>query len=132
MRNASPLLIAHFYERFRGLPNSQVMRIAAWLLATIIVILSVVPPDLRPETGVPHYLEHFAIYWATGFAFGLGYERNRGLLAIPLVAFSGAVELAQLIVPGRHARISDFLVDAIAISIGVLTAAQTERIRGRA
>ena len=132
MRNASPLLIAYFYERFRGLANSQMMRIAAWLLATIIVILSVVPPDLRPDTGVPHYLEHFAIYWVTGFAFGFGYERNRGLLALPLVGFSGAVELAQLIVPGRHARISDFLVDAIAISIGVLTAAQTERIRGRA
>ena len=132
MRNASPQLIAYFYERFRGLANSQMMRIAAWLLATIIVILSVVPPDLRPDTGAPHYLEHFAIYWATGFAFGLGYERNRRLLAIPLVAFSGAVELAQLIVPGRHARISDFLVDAIAISIGVLTAAQTGRIRGRA
>jgi hypothetical protein len=32
----------------------------------------------------------------------------------------------------RHARISDFFVDAMAISIGVLTAAQIGRIRGRA
>jgi len=49
-------------------------RIAAWGLATAIIVLSVVPPGLRPETGVPHSLEHFLIYAVTGCAFGLVYS----------------------------------------------------------
>jgi hypothetical protein len=42
------------------------------------------------------------------------------LLATRLVFFSGAVEIAQLFVPGRHARLSDFIVDALAITVGVM------------
>ena len=51
-----------------------VAKIASWTLAAAIIILSVVPPSLRPETGVPHELEHFLIYAITGFAFGIAYE----------------------------------------------------------
>lgn len=97
-------------------------RIIALGLAAAIVVLSVVPPTLRPETGLPHGFEHFAIYWATGLAFALGYELRPGLLATLLVSFSGAVEIAQLFVPGRHARLGDFIVDALAITIGAMTA----------
>jgi VanZ family protein len=90
-------------------------------LATAIVVLSVVPPPLRPETGLPHGLEHFVIYWATGVAFALGCELKLGLIATLLVFFSGAVEFAQLFVPGRHARLSDFIVDALATIVGAMT-----------
>jgi VanZ family protein len=110
----------------------KIARIAAWSLATAIVVLSVVPPGLRPETLAPHFLEHFAIYAATGLAFGLGYERQHGLLAILLVIFSGTVEIAQLFAPGRHARLSDFIVDALAACFGMMTAALINRLRGRA
>jgi VanZ family protein len=96
-------------------------RIVALGLATTIVVLSVVPPTLRPETGLPHGLEHFAIYWVTGVAFALGYEVKPGLLATLLVFFSGVVEIAQLFVPGRHARLSDLIVDALAITVGAMT-----------
>ena len=89
-------------------------------LATAIVVLSVVPPALRPETGLPHGLEHFVIYWATGVAFALSCELKLGLIATLLVFFSGAVEIAQLFVPGRHARLSDFIVDGLAMTVGVM------------
>jgi len=89
-------------------------------LATAIVALSVVPPTLRLETGLPHGIEHFVIYWGTGLAFALGYELKPALLATRLVFFSGAVEIAQLFVPGRHARLSDFIVDGLAITVGVM------------
>jgi VanZ family protein len=97
-------------------------RIASWLLAIAIVVLSVVPPSLRPESDVPHDLEHFAIFVASGIAFGIGYSRRPGLVAIWLVIFAGAVELAQLAIPGRHARLSDFIVDALAACIGLAMA----------
>jgi VanZ family protein len=102
-------------------PRISVMSVALGL-AIAIVVLSVVPPALRPETGLPHGLEHFVIYWATGVAFVLGYELKLGLLATLLVFFSGAVEFAQLFVPGRHARLSDFIVDALATIVGAMTA----------
>jgi VanZ family protein len=97
-------------------------RIAAWLLAAIILILSVVPPWLRPETPAPHDLEHFAIFVAAGAAFGFGYNRRPIPLMAALVLFTGVIEAAQLFVPDRHARLSDFMVDALAACIGVTIA----------
>lgn len=94
-------------------------RLAAWLLAFAIVVLSLVPPWLRPETEAPHDVEHFGIFFATGVAFGLGYTLRPWFLAAALVAFSGAIEFAQIPVPGRHARLSDFIVDALAVCVGV-------------
>ena len=81
----------------------NIARIIAWTLAAAIVVLSVVPPGLRPDTGTPHNLEHFLAYLATGFAFGLGYDRKHRLLALLLVLFSFWVEVLQLFVPGRRA-----------------------------
>ena len=106
-------------------------RIAAFGLASAIVVLSVVPPDWRPETGAPNFLEHSAIYAISGGAFGLGFGRRPFSLAIWLVIFAGCVEIVQLFVPGRHARLSDFLVDAFAACVGLLTVALIRRVRAR-
>jgi VanZ family protein len=106
-----------------------VVRIVAWSLALTVVVLSLVPAELRPETGVPHILEHGLIFAATGAAFGLGYEARRGLLAIQLVIFAGAIEIAQLFASGRHARLSDFLVDAVAICTGSIAGSLIKLIR---
>ena len=105
-----------------GSHSSKIVRIAAWALAAAIAILSLVPPTLRPETGAPHSVEHFTIFAATGFAFGLGYRDRHHLLAVLLVIFSGSIEIAQLFVSGRHARLSDFIIDAIAACIGLIMA----------
>ena len=94
-----------------------VVRIIAWSLAATIVVLSLVPSELRPETGVRHNLEHLFAFAATGAAFGLGYEARSGVREIRLIIFAGTVEIAQLFVSGRHARLSDFIVDALAISV---------------
>lgn len=105
-------------------------RAFAWALATAIVVLSVVPPSLRPETGPPHALEHFAIYWLSGVAFALGYGLTP-IVATFLVIFSGAVETVQLFIPGRHARVSDFIIDAVACIIGLVTIAVLAQLRSR-
>jgi VanZ family protein len=88
----------------------------------------VVPPTLRPESSLPHDLEHFAIFWTTGLAFALAYS-STPLLAAALVVFSGTVEIIQLIIPGRHARLSDFIVDALAGVTGMLTVSLVVQIR---
>jgi VanZ family protein len=97
----------------------KVWQVAAWLLAIAIVVLSVVPPSHRPITDTSHNVEHFAIFWATGLAFGSGYPGRPFVLAIALTISCGAIEIAQQWVPGRHARVSDFIVDAAAGLIGL-------------
>ena len=97
----------------------RVARAAAWLLLAVIVILSVVPAQDRPVTGLPHDMEHFGIFVLTGVAFGLGYPPHFPAQAMGLVSFAGAVELAQLAVTGRHARLSDFIVNAISVLVGI-------------
>jgi VanZ family protein len=109
----------------------QASRAVAWALAALIVVLSLVPAALRPQTGAPHGVEHFAIFAATGMAFGLGYERRHSLIAVLLVLFAAAVECAQLAVPGRHARLSDFIVDSLALCVGLFAVSISARARVR-
>jgi VanZ family protein len=97
----------------------KLFQIAGWFVAFLIVILSIVPPSLRPVTDLPHNLEHALIFLVTGASFEIGYPRRFFVNAMGLTAFAGAVELAQLWSSGRHARMSDFIVDALAALIGV-------------
>jgi VanZ family protein len=102
-------------------------RLLGWSLGIAIVVLSVVPPTLRPDTSLPHNVEHLAIFWATGIAFGLGYSGRYRFLLPLLIAFAAGVEILQLVVPGRHARLSDFIVDALAACVGALMALPAPR-----
>jgi Hint domain len=54
---------------------------------------------------------HLAIFLSVGIAFGAGYPDRPRAVAIGLAGFSGAIEIAQLWIPGRHARLIHFLVD---------------------
>jgi VanZ family protein len=45
---------------------------------------------------------------------------------------TGALELAQLWVPGRHARLEDFIVDALTACAGFVAAAMLDRFARRA
>jgi VanZ family protein len=84
-----------------------------------IVVLTVVPPGLRPTTPVPHRIEHAGIFLTAGILFGMAYLGRQRLLTIGAIIYCAAIEVAQLYVPGRHARFSDFVVDSIAGVIGV-------------
>jgi VanZ family protein len=101
----------------------------AWLLVIAITAVSFVPFWLRPETGAPHNFEHFAIFLVTGIAFGFAYEHRPVAVAAGLVIFCGAIEGGQLFTPDRHARLADFLVDAVAACVGVVIVVLAARAR---
>jgi VanZ family protein len=92
---------------------------AGWLLLAAIVVFSLSPSSYRPVTPLGHTPEHLLIHVLLGVTFGCGYGKRWWLLALGLVALTGAIELAQLFVPGRHARLRDFLIDAGAVCIGI-------------
>ena len=75
-------------------------------------------------------LEHLSIFLAMGMAFGFGYPQRLLHLWTRLLAFTAVIELAQLLVPGRHARLSDFLIDALGMSVGVLVVFASLKLAG--
>jgi VanZ family protein len=107
----------------------RLFQTAAWLLLLAIIVLSVVPPEDRPVTPAPRDIEHLGIFLLTGLAFGLGYERRHFVQALCLIIFSAAIELVQLLIPGRHAKLGDFVVDALSTVIGVGLAALIPKAR---
>ena len=90
-----------------------------WALLITIAVLSLVPAPYRPMTGLSQWLEHLAIFLAAGVAFGVGYPQRRLFQFVALLSFTAAIELAQLVVPGRHARLSDFLINALGMTAGL-------------
>ena len=98
----------------------RIAQVLAWALTITIVVLTIVPPFLRPVTGAPHNFEHFVMFLLAGAAFSLGYPRRELILCASAILFSGILELLQLSAPGRHARISDFVVDALGACAGVV------------
>jgi VanZ family protein len=85
----------------------------------VIAVLSLVPNELRPHVG-PKLLEHFAAYLATGALLALAWPQRSLLLIVALPAYSAALELAQMWVPGRTTSFSDFAASALGAFVGVL------------
>jgi VanZ family protein len=73
--------------------------------------------------------EHFAIFALAGLAIKLGYPNRTTQHMAGLTLFAAAIELAQFYAPGRHPRISDFVVDALAACAGVVVALMLTRLR---
>src|SRR3954466_6701814 len=109
----------------------RLFQFAGWACMIAIAALSLVAPSLRPVTILPHDLEHAAIFALTGLALGLGYPNCIQLQIPVLIVFSALVELAQLYAPGRHARVIDFVVDALAACAGTAFAAALAWMRMR-
>jgi VanZ family protein len=49
-------------------------------------------------------------------------------LTIGAVIFCAAIEFAQVMIPGRHARLSDFFVDAFAVTVGIFAGSAVIRM----
>jgi len=94
------------------------LRIFAWLLAAAVTFATLGPPAFRPHAAITHDGEHALAFVLVGLAFALAYPRQRRLAAGLSVVFIGVLELLQLFVPGRHARLEDFMVDALAALVG--------------
>jgi VanZ family protein len=98
----------------------RITQVICWVLLSAIVALSVIPAEMRPVTIFPHDFEHAAIYFLAGCAFGLVYSVSFVGCLVGLSGFSLLIEVIQLWIPGRHPRLSDFLVDAFAITAGLV------------
>ena len=97
-------------------------RLAAWIFIAVLVFLTIAPPSARPDSGVPHHLEHFASFFVVGAFWYMGYPRRLLLCLTLALLFAAGLELLQMLVPGRHARPIDFVVDALGAWTGSVAA----------
>ena len=103
---------------------SIVFKLIAWCLAAAIAFATLGPPGSRPHaSSLGQDGEHALAFVLLGLAFGLAYARNRLFTAIMVVGLTGLVEILQFLAPGRHARLEDFLVDALAACAGIAAVA---------
>jgi VanZ family protein len=102
---------------------TTILRLFAWLLAAAVTFATLGPARLRPHSELGQDGEHAFAFILVGLAFGLAYPRHRLLTSVIAVVAIGAIELLQLWAPGRHARLEDFVVDALAACAGMVIAA---------
>lgn len=107
------------------------LRLMAWGLAAAVTFVTLGPPGYRPHFHLGQNGEHALAFVMVGLAFGLAYRAHRTLVAALAVTMSGAIEILQFWAPGRHARLSDFLVDALAACVGLAAAAVIDQVTGR-
>jgi VanZ family protein len=110
---------------------TTLLRIFAWLLAAAVTFATLGPPRFRPHSDLGQDGEHAFAFALIGLAFGLAYTRHRWLTSAIAVVGIGGLEILQLWAPGRHARLEDFIVDALAACVGLAIAAGSDWITRR-
>jgi VanZ family protein len=110
---------------------TTILRIIAWLLTAAVTFATLGPPWLRPHSDLGQDGEHALAFVLVGLAFGLAYPPRRLLTTAMAVVLIGVLELLQLWMPGRHARLEDFVVDALAACAGMALAAGLDWLRRR-
>jgi VanZ family protein len=109
-----------------------VLRTFAWLLAAAVTFVTLGPPQYRPHSDFGQDVEHAFAFVLIGLAFGFAYPRQRLLTVGVAVLMIAALEILQLLAPGRHARIEDFAVDALAACAGFALVAVLTILAARA
>jgi VanZ family protein len=108
-----------------------ILRIIAWCLAAAVTFATLGPPRYRPHANLGQDGEHALAFVLLGLAFGFAYRQHRLLTAAISVVMIGVLELLQLFVPGRHARLEDFVVDALTACVGLAIAAGADWVAQR-
>lgn len=121
---ASGTSLAFSRAIMRDFVNKYFWVILAGTGCVLIAILSLVPGYLRPHTGAPGSVEHFAAYLmvAGAFAMGLRSERSVLVIIIGLMLAAGLFELLQIDIPGRNPGFTGFVSSSLGAWTGIVLA----------
>jgi len=98
------------------------IRVAGWLAVLVIIILSVMPGQLRPEVLGEKHIEHLTAYLGTAILLATGYPGRSQSIKIGVLLFlcSGILEIVQLGISGRSSSVADFAASSLGVLIGVM------------
>ncbi len=104
-------------------------RLVFWCAVIAVGLVSLLPRETLPETGLWDKLEHAAAYAILCVIGVVSYPRRRTRMAlvIGLVACGVALELLQSFVPGREASVADVIANTFGVVIGFAASMLTRR-----
>jgi hypothetical protein len=104
--------------------------IVAWATVAFIIYATLVPLELRPTFGwITPDCERFAAYAVGAALLTLAYPRHWIRVALFAVVLAGVLELLQLAVPHRDARLADAVVKVAGALTGIAGAYLCNRSR---
>jgi VanZ family protein len=105
----------------KTLSVSRLLYVVGWLTVFAILVLSVVPADVRPHVMPSKQMEHFTAYLITALILALGQTARLRvmMIALSLMVYSGALGIAKLWCPGRTSSIADFAASSLGVWCGV-------------
>lgn len=110
------------FHRFRRLSI-----VAGYVGYVMIVVLSLLPAQTRPHSGIGGEYEHWIAYALVGGTFAAGYlaTRARIFAGLALMASSAILELLQNFIPGRTPELTGFLASSLGAWFGIFLVALT-------
>ena len=98
------------------------IRVAGWLAVLVIIILSVMPGQLRPDVLGEKHIEHLTAYMGTAMLLATAYAgRSQAIkIGVLLLLGSGILEIVQLGISGRTSSVADFAASSLGAWIGVM------------
>ena len=99
------------------MPRPSLLRPLFWLLCAVVALLSLVPTEVLPPSAFAwsDKAQHALGFAALGAVGLLAYPARRLGLFVGLLAFGGAIELAQATTTWRHAEWADWLADGVGL-----------------
>ena len=101
---------------------TMLFRVLAWLTLAAVVLVTVVPAELRPSSMLPLKVERSLAFCILALVFTLAYVRYWKIVLIALVAAAFGFEALQFLIPSRDPSIADATVKAIGAVSGVFAA----------
>ncbi len=102
----------------------RLLRAIAWSGVAGIVVLSLLPGQVRPDLHPFQVtqLEHLGAYFVTGAVLSLAYTERRLhiLIGMFLATLAAVLEISQLLIPGRQARMLDWIAGTVGAWAGVV------------
>ena len=116
-----------------GSSPQRLVRWTFWLLLALVIGLTLSPAAYLPQQAFSLWdkAQHALAFAALAVLGALAYPRRVGLLAASLLAFGGAIELAQAATGWRSGDWADWLADAVGLVAGLALAALSRCVVAR-
>ena len=124
-RKPAPQLVCGRWQRL--------VRWIFWLLLLLVIGVTLSPAAYLPPQAFSLWdkAQHALAFAALAALGALAYPRRVGLLALSLLAFGGAIELAQAATGWRSGDWADWLADAVGLVAGLVLAVLSRRVVAR-
>ena len=75
-------------KEFSDLTLLKILKVVSWLIALGMVIVTIVPADERPVTGLSHNFEHWLAFGLAGLTFAITYARHSRALLLGAIVYA--------------------------------------------